>query len=228
MSPEPAADRAYFLGIPERRQETHDDILNDLVTARQQNLITEDELLSFVWMFFSAGYDMGTTLVNMIALLDEFGLLDTARAHLDNPEWIRSAMEETLRFMPPFSQEPTFAVQEVELPSGAVIPPHSQVVACYAAANRDPAVFERPHEFDPVRRPNPHFGFGRGPHYCTGANLARVVIPAAVTGILRTLPGLRLEPGSFRRYPRVTDYVEARAVHDGPQQDGEARQSGRP
>ncbi|NIU70706.1 MAG: cytochrome P450, partial [Actinobacteria bacterium] len=49
-----------------------------------------------------------------------------------------------------------------------------QVLACFAAANRDPEVFEAPDELDIGREPNPHLSFGTGPHMCLGAPLARL------------------------------------------------------
>ena len=49
------------------------------------------------------------------------------------------------------------------------------VVMLYASANRDEDVFADPFHFDVARHPNPHLTFGGGgPHFCLGANLARL------------------------------------------------------
>ncbi len=62
----------------------------------------------------------------------------------------------------------------------------------YASANRDESVFEDPHRFEVDRTPNEHLSFGFGPHYCLGANLARLEIRVTLERILARLPGLRL------------------------------------
>ena len=59
------------------------------------------------------------------------------------------------------------------------------------AANHDPARFDDPEALCPGRR-GPHLGFGRGPHHCLGAALARLEITAALTALSRRAPGLRL------------------------------------
>lgn len=57
-----------------------------------------------------------------------------------------------------------------------------------------------PDRIDPDRAPDPHLAFGNGPHYCTGAVLARLQTELLVGTLLDRLPGLRLavEPGQVR------------------------------
>ena len=61
-------------------------------------------------------------------------------------------------------------------------------------ANRDPRVFARPDEFDPLRDPNPHLSFGRGIHFCLGAPLARLEGRIALNLLLDRFPVLRTDP----------------------------------
>lgn len=83
------------------------------------------------------------------------------------------------------------ALEDVDL-HGLRIRAGEPVYVSYLAANRDPEVFADPDRLDPDRDPNPHLSFGHGPHYCTGALLARLQIELMVTTLLERLPGLRL------------------------------------
>ena len=47
-----------------------------------------------------------------------------------------------------------------------------------------------------TRSPNPHLGFGRGVHFCLGANLAKMEIATVVDRLLDRLPKLRLAAGA--------------------------------
>ena len=57
---------------------------------------------------------------------------------------------------------------------GSTIKAGDKVALFYASANRDEEVFADPFEFRIDRQPNHHLAFGSGPHFCMGANLARV------------------------------------------------------
>ena len=65
-------------------------------------------------------------------------------------------------------------------------------LAWMAAANRDPAQFPAPHEFDIGREPNRHLSFGHGVHFCIGAPLSRMEAAVALPMIIKQLPNLRL------------------------------------
>lgn len=78
------------------------------------------------------------------------------------------------------------------------------------AANRDPAVFDRPAELDLARTPNPHLGFGGGLHHCLGTALARLMgeltFTALATGFRDIAPdgdALRRQHGSLRSFERL-------------------------
>ena len=61
------------------------------------------------------------------------------------------------------------------------------------SANRDETVFEDPDRFDVGRKPNPHMAFGGGgPHFCLGANLARMEIIVMFEHLLDRLPDIEV------------------------------------
>ena len=78
-----------------------------------------------------------------------------------NPKLIPNAVSEIIRYQTPLSYMRRTAKQDFEL-NGKKIRKGEKVAMWYASANRDPAVFENPDEFDIRRTPNPHLAFGRG------------------------------------------------------------------
>ncbi|MER7353835.1 cytochrome P450 [Nonomuraea dietziae] len=66
------------------------------------------------------------------------------------------------------------------------------MIASFAGANFDPSVFPDPHTMDLRRETAQHLAFGRGPHYCLGANLARMELQEILCVLVRRLPGLTL------------------------------------
>ena len=90
------------------------------------------------------------------------------------------------------------ATRDVEL-GAAKISAGQGVGIFYSSANNDPSVFHRPEEFDILRDPNPHLGFGGGgPHFCLGANLARLELDLVFDAIADAVPGIR-SAGPARR-----------------------------
>ena len=77
---------------------------------------------------------------------------------------------------------------------GVDIPAGSVMHLCFGAANRDPARWERPDEYDITRPPKPALGFGSGPHVCLGMHVARAEMHPGIGTLLDRLPNLRLDP----------------------------------
>jgi cytochrome P450 len=105
---------------------------------------------------------------------------------------VRTGTQELLRYIP-FRHGvgiPRVATQDIEL-DGAVIAAGDFVHVSYLAANRDPAVFDRPDELDFDRADSPpHMTFGYRPHRCLGSHLARMMLHEAVDTLLtRFSPG---------------------------------------
>ena len=83
------------------------------------------------------------------------------------------------------------ATADVEV-GGVTVRNGQKVAALLGAANRDPAAFDRPDEFDVRREPNPHLAFGAGLHFCLGAPLARMELVESVSLLWDRFPDLRL------------------------------------
>jgi cholest-4-en-3-one 26-monooxygenase len=78
--------------------------------------------------------------------------------------------------------------------SGQPIKADEKVVFFHISANRDEAIFEDPQRFDITRKPNPHIAFGGGgPHFCLGANLARMEIRVMFEHLLDRMPDIHLD-----------------------------------
>jgi cytochrome P450 len=124
---------------------------------------------------------------------------------------VANAVEESLRLEPAATVVDRYATADVAL-AGAAIRRGDLVTVSLAAASRDPAVFPDPDRFD-LHRANvrQNLAFAHGPHFCLGAQLARLETRAAVAALLR-LPGLRLDP-ERRLAPRGIVFRKPPALH---------------
>jgi cytochrome P450 len=103
-------------------------------------------------------------------------------------------VEETLRYDPSVPVWRRVTTRPVTL-AGVGLPAGAKLFLWLAAAGRDPAAFPQPDVFD-LRRPDAarHLAFGKGLHYCLGANLGKLETQLAVAALTRRYPGLRLVP----------------------------------
>jgi cytochrome P450 len=116
----------------------------------------------------------------MVALLAH---PQTQRRLREDPDGIPAAVEEMLRWWTPvmvFRRTATVATELVGQPVAA----GDKVVVSFSSANRDENVFARPDDFDVTRDARAHLGFGHGPHFCLGAQLARVQMRSLVREVL--------------------------------------------
>jgi len=102
------------------------------------------------------------------------------------------AVEEMLRFVTPVMNFRRQAMTDFQI-GEQKIKENDKVVFFHISANRDESIFENPEKFDITRSPNPHMAFGGGgPHFCLGANLARMEIRVMFEHLLDRMPDLRL------------------------------------
>ena len=153
--------------------------------------VSDEEFENMFWLFAVAGNE---TLRNglpggLIALLQHPDQLAAVRA---DPSLLPGAVEEMLRWWTPVMVFRRTATTDVDL-SGVRIRAGDKVVVSFTSANRDESVFAEPHRFDVRRSPNPHLAFGHGPHFCLGAQLARVQMRALFTELLRRTSALELD-----------------------------------
>jgi cytochrome P450 len=175
-----------------RRAEPTDDLVSALVRAEDEgDHLSENELYSMVVLLIVAGHETTVSLITnaVHALLSHPDQLAALRA---DPSLMPTAVEELLRFDSPVERTITrWAAADVGL-GGRTIARGDLVIAVVGSANRDERQFARSSELDLERAENRHVGFGRGPHFCLGAPLARLETEIALETLLRRLPGLRL------------------------------------
>lgn len=165
-------------------------VLSRLTLAYDAGDLSRNELTSMIFQLLAAGQDPVTNQITMaiLTLLREPTQLDLLRS---NPRDTERAVEELLRYESAFSQTTWRFFDERTHYGGHWIPAGDSVIVSLLAANRDPAKFECPAQLDLGRSPNPHLAFGFGPHFCPGAQLARIEIQESVREVLRRLRSLR-------------------------------------
>ncbi|MFC4589595.1 cytochrome P450 [Sphaerisporangium corydalis] len=115
---------------------------------------------------------------------------EAARLREGGEEAAGTAVDELLRVEAPIPFIARVTTEAVPL-DGGTIPSGARVLALIAAANRDPAVFDRPDDLVVTRSPNPHLAFGGGTHFCLGAPLVRHAGALLLHDLLSRYPGLR-------------------------------------
>ena len=178
--------------IRARQAQPQDDLISALAAAKEGNdHLSNDEILSMIFLLLSAGHETTVNLIGSgtLALLEHSDQLARLR---DDPAIIKPAIEELLRFVCP-AETATERYARMDLTvAGTTIPRGELVLAVVGSANRDPAYFADPDTLDLTRANNKHLSFGQGIHYCLGAPLSRLEGQIAIGTLVNRFPNLRL------------------------------------
>ncbi len=202
-----AAYRRYMRDLVDAKvREPGDDLASDLIAIHREapDRLTLDEIASILFSLSFAGHETTTGLIgNTVRRLLE----DPSRWSdiVLRPDLIPAAVEESLRYDPSVAVWRRVTTRPVTL-AGVDLPAGARLFLWLAAAGRDEAAFDRPDEFD-VHRTDAerHLAFGKGLHYCLGANLGKLEARIAVAELARRYPRLRLAPDQdFTFHPNIS------------------------
>lgn len=187
-----AAFGAVTVGeVHKRKAQPRDDYLTHLASMQVEGrLLDDNDYVVLLAAFLGAGHHSTTSA--MASLIYEVFSRPQVRDELKkNPARIGLAVEEALRLRPPFFGFYRRATKETQV-AGVEIPEGYDVYMGWAAANRDPKIFECPAEYRIDRPQRRHMAFGWGVHTCPGAALARMELRVLLEELLRRIPDLEV------------------------------------
>jgi cytochrome P450 len=191
-----AAYRTYLRDLVDAKaREPGDDLASDLIAIHRAapERLTLDEIASILFSLSFAGHETTTGLIGNTVrrLLEDPSRWAEITTH---PDLIPGAVDETLRYDPSVPVWRRVTTRPVTL-AGVDLPAGARLFLWLAAAGRDEGAFDRPADFD-MRRTDAdhHLAFGKGLHYCLGANLGKLEAQIAIAELARRYTALRLVP----------------------------------
>ena len=198
VSPDERAEAATAMYLyadelcEQRRAEPRDDLMSVLITADVNGeTLTQMQIDLFFMLLQNAGSETTRNLITTgaMVLLAQPDQLEMLRSDL---AMLSTAIEELLRWVSPVMQFTRHAATDTEI-AGQAIAAGDRVVLVYPSANRDERAFADADCLDVTRQPNDHVAFGAGgPHYCLGANLARIEARIMFESLLTRFVGLEV------------------------------------
>jgi cytochrome P450 family 144 len=150
-----------------------DNLLGDLATACASGELADVTALMMMITLFGAGGESTASLIGSAAWVLA-ARPDIQQQVRDQPGLLGAFLEEVLRYEPPFRGHYRHVVNDTTL-CGVDLQAGSRLLLLWGAANRDPEHFDDPDQFRLDRSGgNGHITFGKGPHFCVGAALARL------------------------------------------------------
>ena len=172
--------------IRDRTADPQDDLLSVVIHGELPDQdpprLDETEVAMFWSLLFTAGAEttrkaIATGIWELSKSPEQFEALQADRSLMP------AAVEEIVRWTTPSVYKRRTATRDTVL-GGQEIRAGDKVVVWEMSANRDEAIFDAPFEFRIDRAPNNHVGFGHGPHFCLGANLARLEVDVMLDAVL--------------------------------------------
>lgn len=179
-----------------KRDDPSDDFASELVAAHlaDPEEISYREVESVIYGLSFAGHEAVTALIcnSLRCLLPRREQWDQLCA---DPSLIPNAVEEVVRFESSQISWRRITTQNTTL-AGVDLPAGTPIFMNFASANRQPDLFEDPDNFDIHREnANRNISFGKGIHFCLGANLAKLEAKLVLEALVERVPTLRLVEG---------------------------------
>lgn len=203
-----ADGRIYADYVQWRSQNPSDDLMTALLNVEftdQDGVtrkLTRKEVLHYTQVVAGAGNETTGRLIGWLAkVLAEHP--EQRREVYENRSLLNRTVDETLRFEPTGPHVARWVAQDFEA-YGQTVPAGSAMLLLFGAANRDPRRYRSPDEFNIHRDNISHLTFGKGLHYCLGANLARLEGRVALDELLNRFPEWDIDYDTARLAPTST------------------------
>jgi cytochrome P450 len=177
--------------VAERRRNKGNDLISLLIDIEEEGeVLTEEELYAQCIALLFAGHETTRNLIGngMYTLLNNPQETTDLR---EKPDMIRTAVEELLRYESPVQFTARVLKEDIEV-CGQQIRKGWTVLCMLGAANRDPKKFKEPDQLNLKRLNNEHLAFSAGPHFCIGAQLARLEGQIAILNLVQRFPKMKL------------------------------------
>jgi len=150
--------------------------------------LSDIDSVSYYLIVATAGHDTTSATISggLLALIENPDQRNRLRQDLS---LMPVATEEMIRWVTPVKEFMRTASEDA-IVGGTAIEAGQSLYLAYLSANRDESVFDDPFRFDVGRHPNKHLAFGFGPHFCLGANLARMEIRVMFEELHREIPDI--------------------------------------
>ncbi len=209
MNPDKIADGSIYADYVDwRSANPSDDLMTALLNVEFEDehgvvrKLTRKEVLHYTQVVAGAGNETTGRLIGWLAkVLAEHP--DQRREIVEDRSLLLRAVDETLRFEPTGPHVARYMAGDFDC-HGTTVPAGAPMLLLFGAANRDERRYERPDTFDIHRDNISHLTFGKGVHYCLGANLARLEGRVALDELLTRWPEWDIERDTARLAPTST------------------------